>query len=244
MKIDKSHIIREIRHIANANGGKPPGVHIFERETGIRQSDWYPDTWPRWSDALDEAGYPPNKLQGRIDDEVVIEKYIALVRELKRFPVIGEIRRKARVDKSFPSHSRFERFGGKEKLIEAVVGYCRGNADLSDILALYDEREPSSPNVGQTRQGRKLKVATGFVYLMKSGRHYKIGRTKSVGRRGSELSIKIPVPPKTIHTIETDDPVGVEAYWHRRFNDKRGEGEWFELAAEDVRAFKSWKRIV
>ena len=80
--IDKAHIIREIKRIANANGGKPPGVQIFERETGIKQWDWYPDTWLRWNDALEEAGYLPNKLQGRIGDEVVIEKYIAARRHL------------------------------------------------------------------------------------------------------------------------------------------------------------------
>ena len=79
---------------------------------------------------------------------------------------------------------------------------------------------------------------------MKSGRHYKIGHTNSVGRRGSELAIKIPIPPSTIHTIETDDPVGVESYWHKRFAEKRGEGEWFELSLDDIGAFKRWKRIV
>jgi hypothetical protein len=78
---------------------------------------------------------------------------------------------------------------------------------------------------------------------LKSGRHFKIGRSNSVGRRESELGIKIPVPPTTIHSIETDDPTGVEAYWHRRFADKRGEGEWFNLRSEDVAAFKRWKRI-
>jgi hypothetical protein len=52
------------------------------------------------------------------------------------------------------------------------------------------------------------------------------------------------VPPKTIHSIETDDPIGVETYWHSRFSAKRGEGEWFELSPEDIKAFKRWKRIV
>jgi len=162
--IDKSHIISEIRRIANANGGKSPGRLVFEGETGIKQSDWYPDTWLRWGEALAEAGYAPNKLKGRIEDDVVIEKFIGLVRELHRFPILGEIRRKAKTDKSFPGHTRFDRFGGKEKLIEAVADHCRGNPGFDDILALYDQLKSSSPTVSEI--GREPKVVTGFVYLM------------------------------------------------------------------------------
>lgn len=244
MAIDKKQIIREIRRIAVANGGKAPGVQVFERETGFKRWDWYPDIWLRWGDALGEAGYASNQLQTRIDDQVVIERYIGLVRELGRFPVVGEIRRKAKTDKSFPSHRLFDRFGGKENLIARVVRYCGENPGFDDIVALEGDRQGSSAGSGASVVLSEPKAITGFVYLMKSGRHYKIGRTKSVGRRGSELAIKIPVPPKTIHIIETDDPVGVESYWHRRFVDKRGEGEWFELTADDVKAFKRWKRIV
>jgi len=242
--MDKLHILREIKRIAVANGGRAPGRLVFERETGIKQSDWYPHLWLRWSEALAEAEYAPNQLQTKLSDDVLMQKYIGLARELGKLPVVGEIRRKAKSDKSFPSHTVFNRFGGKERLIEAVVNYCQDKPGFEDVLTLCAERKPPSGRGTEAGREAASKVAVGFVYLMKSGRHYKIGRTNSVGRRGSELAIKIPVPPKTIHSIETDDPVGVEAYWHKRFNDRQGEGEWFELSPEDVRAFKRWKRIV
>lgn len=124
MKIEKHYILNEIKRIATANGGKAPGRLVFERETGIKYSDWQPYIWLRWNEALDEAGYAPNQLSTRIDDQIIIESYISLVRELHRFPVSGEIRRKARSDRSFPSAKLFDRFGGKEKLIEKVVAYC------------------------------------------------------------------------------------------------------------------------
>jgi hypothetical protein len=162
---------------------------------------------------------------------------------LGRFPVQGELRRKGRADAAFPSHSSFARIGGKEKLLEAITAYCQKREGFDDIAALCAARKTaSSPHTAERK--REARVTIEFVYLMKSGPHFKIGRTNSVGRRSSELAIKIPVPPTNIHRIETDDPVGIEAYWHRRFADKRGQGEWFVLSPEDAKAFKRWKRIV
>lgn len=83
----------------------------------------------------------------------------------------------------------------------------------------------------------------GEVYLFKSGRYYKIGKTIDTVRRGNELRIQLPEKCVLIHSIKTDDPSGIEAYWHRRFESKRMQGEWFDLSSADVKAFKRWRRI-
>ena len=78
----------------------------------------------------------------------------------------------------------------------------------------------------------------GFVYLLKSGKYYKIGRTNAPGRREYELALQLPEPVVNVHTIKTDDPAGIEKYWHERFSERRKKGEWFELRKEDISAFR------
>lgn len=81
--MDKQEIIDEIMRAAKLNNGKALGVQRFEKETGIKKSDWYPYHWLRWSDAIKEAGLVPNQLNTAFSKEVVIEKLIVLIKEIE-----------------------------------------------------------------------------------------------------------------------------------------------------------------
>lgn len=238
--MNKQHILNEIRRTAAANGGVPLGVSRFSQETGIRDSDWCGKIWARWGDAIREAGFKPNQLQTAYSEDVLIEKFIGLARDLGRFPVSTEVKMKARSDDSFPSHNTFARFGSKQQFAAKLLDYCKIRAGYEDVMALC--APIATPPQGAGDKGEiEPEEVIGFVYLMKSGRHYKIGRSNAAGRREYELAIQMPEKLITVHTIRTDDPAGIENYWHRRFAAKRKIGEWFDLSNLDVKAFKRRK---
>jgi hypothetical protein len=59
----KRFILKEIRRTAEKNGGVPLGMTRFYQATGIKIADWRGKLWLRWSDAVKEAGLPPQKAQ-------------------------------------------------------------------------------------------------------------------------------------------------------------------------------------
>jgi hypothetical protein len=239
-EMDKVYIIKEIKRTAEENGGIPLGRIKFKSETGIKYADWYGKYWANWGDALKEAGYEPNLFQKAYDNEVLIAKLIELIRQIGKFPTWGEIRLKAHSDKSFPSHNSFNRIGNKQEMAKKIVEYCKEHDSLSDILEICGPICSHENQVNDTDVESNIENF-GFVYLMKSGKHYKIGWSNSAGRREYELKILLPEKVELVHEIRTDDPVGIEAYWHKRFEDKRKRGEWFILTGADIKAFKRRK---
>jgi len=237
--IDKESILAEIRRTARENGGRPLGRARFAGETGIRETDWAGRYWTRWNDAVREAGFEPNTLQARYEDESVFSWLIPEVRRLGRLPTRDELRLRRREGDGFPSYGVFLRFGKKRDLAAKLADYCKTRDDCADVLTILD------PVLAEEPDGDGLDGDTGdqfgFVYLLRSGRYYKLGRTNEVERRERELAIQLPERAARVHVIRTDDPAGIERYWHSRFAERRKNGEWFELTAADVRAFKRRK---
>lgn len=238
--VTKEHILSEIRRTAEENGGAPLGSGRFEKETGIRSADWRGRFWARWGDALREAGLDPNEFKQRFSDDAVLEKLVAEIRHFGRMPTTAELRLRRREDSSLPSPGVFWRLGSKAMLATMVADYCRERPDCADVLEALAPQLDAPPEVDAGADA-SAPGATGFVYLMRSGRFYKIGRTVDVGRRRYDLAIQLPEPIEELHRISTDDPVGIEEYWHKRFGDRRKNGEWFELSGADVAAFKRRK---
>ena len=237
--MNKQHILVEIARTAVANGGNPLGKERFFKETGIKESDWAGKYWARWSDAVTEAGCAPNRLQQPLDEEGLLQALAETVRELGHWPVITELKLRARQVPGFPSHNTFRRFGSKDDQISKLITYCEAGPawrDVADTLRA-SHRSEAAPIQNESA----LPTEIGYVYLLKANRYFKIGRSSLFERRSRQLAIQLPEKAETIHVIRTDDPVGIELYWHRRFEAKRKNGEWFELSAEDVKTFRRRK---
>jgi Meiotically up-regulated gene 113 len=112
------------------------------------------------------------------------------------------------------------------------------NTSLPQKAVAAHQPESASDDLTPLRRGS----IQGHAYMMRSGKRYKIGHTNSPARRHREVRLDLPDPTTLVHCIKTDDPSGIEAYWHRRFASKRvRDTEFFGLDASDIAAFRRRK---
>ncbi len=84
----------------------------------------------------------------------------------------------------------------------------------------------------------------GYVYLIEGvAGWFKIGRSREPLERIERLGVVLPFPIKTKHLIRTDDMYRAEIRLHEIFSDRRGRGEWFQLAEDEVQAICGLKDI-
>ncbi len=132
----------------------------------------------------------------------------------------------------------------KEVEIDEVIDESRGggvSAGGEDGLSLDQQGfTPLLPGVATQLTGTKVPIPRQeVVYLLKAGPYYKIGKAKDLDQRVKQIKLQLPYPVETLHSIKTDDSMGIESYWHKRFACKRVNGEWFLLTDDDVATFVS-----
>ena len=234
----RERILSEIRRLAEASGGKPPGQRVFEKETGITASQWRGKHWARWGDAVADAGLSPNTVAEKLDPDKVLDCYEEACRKHSRPPTYAEWRMFVGSSEERVGVNSLNRvFGSTEGAVIALRDRAlkRGDSGLVAMLPEHDARSLSEKPYAHAH------TAEGSVYLLQSGDYFKIGRSDELEKRVKQISIALPDKVELVHNIRTDDPPGIEAYWHRRFADQRVNGEWFKLSTADVKAFKRRK---
>ena len=231
----RERVIAAYQRETEGNGGVPLTQRQFNAIVPDRFSR---RVFARFSDLQRAAGYESREPNTRLGDAGLLTAVANLVRRIKRIPTDRELAIERRNDSDFPSPTTLRKhFGGPDGLLAALKAFCADNEAHQDLLDVLRSRPE---HVGQKESARR-----GFVYLMKYRKYYKIGYTNDVGRRRYDLKFLVPDPHKTIHYFETDDPRGIEAYWHSRFKVKRCDAsEYFDLSREDVAAFKLRKKFM
>jgi len=239
---EKENILQEIRKQAAHNGGIPLGVARFlAATTGIKKSAWEGRLWIRWTDALTEAGFAPNQWQSKkLSDEELLRQLAILAQQLGHYPVNSEVSFHHSQNPSFPDAGTFQnRFGNRQKRLRHLMEFAERDSDYYDVYSMC------APFVKQELEEvlseRHNASVPGRVYMIysQSLKLFKIGQSDDLKRRYQEIQSAVPGKLDEIHVLETDDPAGIERYWHRRFKHNKKINEWFELSANDVEAFKS-----
>jgi hypothetical protein len=235
----EERILAAYRRATSENDGKPLGRSQFDKL--VPERAWRGKYFARFSELVRKAGFSPNQRHERLDDAELLQPVAELARTLGRIPTEDERLIARRQNAEFPSNTTLrDHFKGKKELAAALLAFCANRADFEDVFdILKASQEADTATEPDT-------LRDGFVYLMKRGKYYKIGFAANVRGRQSQLNRPVPdaVPHATIHSFKTDDPRGIEAYWHQRFAEKRREGEYFELTPKDVAAFKRRKNFM
>jgi hypothetical protein len=197
---------------------------------------------------VSEAGFEPLEGDKAFSVEEMLDEVAKLVRKYGRYPIEAEIliEKRANGNERIPSPDvLLAGLGRKPEAIQRVRDYCLSIDEYADVLAILAREKVGtnslSDNEGAITQPKNQHVS-GYVYLVKSGKLFKIGQSANHWRRKSELHKQTSEGIIEIHTIAViDDAPGIERYWHERFKDKRQHGEWFDLSVEDINAFKKRK---
>jgi hypothetical protein len=97
--VNKQHILDEIKLTAEANGGAPLGQRRFYQDIGIKITDCDGKYWARWAIHCKKLDSNPIRCKGAYAGDLLIERFIDLIREIGRFLVRGELKLKARIDR-------------------------------------------------------------------------------------------------------------------------------------------------
>jgi len=236
----KDAIVRRIRELAAARGGRV-SFEVFLNETGVKGNWLRGQVWFKgWNPLLKEIGLETRSFGVAKMPKAAIARAVAEVVERDRcWPTQDALVRERKRDPSFPSLKVIGRLRRSGELARLIVGLGQEHTHLTEAAEIARAYVPAEKEDNAAGPNERI---VGYVYMLRSGRCYKVGKSTDPSRRYREVRLELPEETHQVHTIPTDDPTGIEAYWHERFAPKRIRNtEFFSLNGQDVQAFKRRK---
>lgn len=169
----KEHVVSELKR-AHSLLGRVPGLKAFESETGIHRTQFIGVHWPRWSDAVADAGLEPNALTQALPLNDLLFTLADLALELKKLPTSLDLRFAAKNRSGFPASNTFEsRLGSVTQRSKLLSELARENPKYQALLDFLPTYENST---AETLSTEKITDNLGIVYLSR----------KSVSTRSAE----------------------------------------------------------
>ena len=84
----------------------------------------------------------------------------------------------------------------------------------------------------------------GWIYIIKSGSYYKIGKTKNIIGRLKTHQVSSPFDLEIIHKKELFNHPAIEESLHNIFSKKRTRSEWFNLDKNDLNFLKLYMETI
>lgn len=245
----KDEILEAIRATTQRNGGKPLGRIRLLNETGIAEHHY--SKFGTLGQLQREAVSDANRLNTAKSRADLIAQMIDLCCRYRRFPTSQQLRQAhEEMPSRYSSHNTFNRLGKTNAAKAAtVVAALSGNDCLTadeqtalDICLPIAEQAEAAPEDPSAQLN-----GCGYVYLFRDGKAYKIGNSTDPDSRRDALQTGNPRRIELVHRILTDDPKGIEEYWHRRFSHCRikttDRSEWFHLSRDEVATFRARIRM-
>jgi hypothetical protein len=99
-------------------------------------------------------------------------------------------------DKDCPSHSTFGSLGSKKEVVEKTLTFASEHGLSDETIRACQEKliqlQGSGINEEENEEAQDRDLREGIVYLIKSGRFYKIGKTINSERRVREIALQLP----------------------------------------------------
>ena len=108
------------------------------------------------------------------------------------------------------------------------------DSDYAEYNKLVSEDLDREMDSNKDREKPEPKPVRGWVYLLRCGNCYKIGKTKNLKTRLKKYVVENPYEIELVHKKEVNDYTKAETILHETVSEFNFRGEWYDLDRENV----------